>query len=358
MRAMLLSAGLGVRMLPLTRTLPKPALPVLGRPLLLTNLERLSAAGVGRTVINLHHLPEVVRGVVDDASPEARPTVSFSEEPVILGTAGGLRAAARHLVGDGPFLVHNVDFLADIDIAAVVTRHRRSGVLATMVLTTARAAYSRVEVDGQGRVISVAGRPAPADRAAVAGSYLFTGLQVLEEEVLDRIPASGPSDLVRDLYLDLVAERRVGFHLHEGFWWEFGTPETFLEGCRRMIALPDRRRLRIGATDPVRDIEGARVAVGPAADFHNGVRLEGRVALGMGSRTSEGSCVRESVVLPEVWIGPGCNLSDVLVAPGVEIPAGLEVRNAMICQDDGRPDPLPAEVERIDGLLVRPLRAA
>lgn len=357
MKAMLLCAGLGERLLPLTRSLPKPALPVLGRPLLLTNLERLTRFGVGCNVVNLHHRPEIVRRVVDDASPMARATVRFSEERTILGTAGALRAAAGQLAGEGPFLVHNGDFLSDVDIPAAVAAHRRSGLAATLVLTAPRAGYSRVDVDRDGRVVSIAGRPG-ADPCSVAGSYLFTGLQILDEEILERIPRTGPSDVVRDVHLALLAERRLGSWLHDGFWWEFGTPESFLEGCLRLIASSEAARSAIGTSDPVRYFGEARVAAGPLADFHGGVRLEGRVALGMGSRISEGSLLRETVVLPEVWVGPGSSLSGVLVAPGVEIPAGFEAGDVMICQDDGGPDPLPAGVERTEGLLVRRLRAA
>ncbi len=350
MRAMLLCAGVGERMLPLTRRLPKPALPVLGRPIVLTNLERLARGGFETLVVNLHHLPDVLRRVIDDASPATRPAVRFAEEPTILGTAGALRGAAHLLRGEGTFLVHNGDFLSDVDLAAALEAHRRSGMLATLVLAAARDGYSRVEVDDAGRVLAIAGRPGPAGPAA-AGSYLFTGMQILQDEVIDRIPADTPSDIIRDVHLGLLGEGRLGSYVHRGFWWEFGDPETFLEGCLRLIEMPDGERARVGTTDRVRDLEGARVAVGALADFHTGVQLERRVALGYGTRVSEGSWLADSVVMPEVWIGPGSRLERVLVGPGTEIPAGFEARDALVCQEAADPP------EGTEGLLVRSFRA-
>jgi NDP-sugar pyrophosphorylase family protein len=154
MNAMLLTAGLGVRMLPLSLTLPKPAIPVLGRPMVAQILERLARAGIERAVLNLHHLPEAVRRAVESGPEASRPAVEFSHEEEILGTAGGIGRAAPALRGDGPILIHNGDFLSDIDISAAVESHLRSKMAATLVLTPSRAGYSTVDVDGEGRVLS------------------------------------------------------------------------------------------------------------------------------------------------------------------------------------------------------------
>ena len=359
MRAMLLCAGLGKRMLPLTRSIPKPALPVLGRPMALESLRRLREHGVDRAVLNLHHLSEPMQSLLGDGGDSGLPRIVYTRETVILGTGGGIRNAAEFLRGAGPFLVVNSDFLADIDIEAAIDAHRQSGCVATLVLAEPREEYSIVEVDGRGRVVSIAGRPDPPS-GEVAGRHLFTGFQILEEEILDRIPRDGASDIVRHVHMDLASEGRLGYYIHSGFWWEFGTLASFLEGSLALLGLPDERRGGIARTDPVHEIGDAVAAVGPGAEFHNAVELRGRVALGTACRIGEGTSIEDTIVMPEAWVGPGCRLRRTVLAPRVEVPAAFEVENAVLCLDPGPSDSgsettLPPNTERRDGMLVRRL---
>lgn len=352
MKAMLLAAGFGERMLPLTNQLPKPAIPVLGRPIAVLVLHRLALEGIASAVVNLHHLPDAMKALLGDGVDLGLGSLAYSFEESILGTAGGLRKAAPYLRGGETILVRNADFLADIDLRQVTATHLAGGCAATLVLAPHRPGYTAVEVDDAGRVLSFGGRPA-ADPSRVAARYMFTGFQLLEEEVLDRIPPEGRSDLVRDVYIDLAREGRIGSHLHSGFWWEFGTPVDYLEGSLRLLALDPRDRARVAETDPVVKIGDATVAVGTGADFHAGVELRGRVALGLASLVAEGSRIEDSVIMPEAWVGPGTTLTRTIVAPGAEIPAGTHFENALVCSDTDPSAPLHAETERSGGLLVR-----
>jgi hypothetical protein len=172
---MMLTAGVGERMLPLTLGVPKPALTVLGRPLVVQILNRLGRAGVDQAVLNLHHHPDVLRDLLErNGGCVDAPAIRFSLEETILGTGGGLRRAAPMLRDDGPIVVINGDFLADIDLPAALAHHRASGLPATLVLTSARPGYSEIEIDAAGRVLSLAGQPA-TDADRVAGRRLFTG---------------------------------------------------------------------------------------------------------------------------------------------------------------------------------------
>jgi NDP-sugar pyrophosphorylase family protein len=321
-------------MYPLTRDLPKAAVPVLGRPLAVQNLQRIAAAGVGQAVVNLHHHPDTLRALLGNGTDGGLPSLQFTLERTLLGTAGGLRNAASLLRGEGPILVHNSDFLADIDLRAVVRAHRESGHPATLVLAPPRPGYSLVEVDARGRVLSLAGEPR-AEKGRVAGGYLFTGCHVIDEEVLDRIPPDGPSDIVRHVYRDLAGEGRLGSVVHEGFWWEFGTPVLYLEGSLKLIDLPL-----------------AMAAVGPGVNVDPQARLSGRLALGLASRVGRGCRVEDSIVMPESWVGPGCRLRRTIVAQGLELPAGFEAEHAMVCRDLDPTASLPGSARRVDGLLV------
>ena len=354
MNAMLLSAGRGARMLPLTQSLPKAALPILGRPLAVQILHRLRRHGIERAVLNLHHLPKVLQDLLGDGSEIGLPRVEFSVEPEILGTGGGIRQAEQFLRGSGPFIVWNSDSLADVALDEALETHRRSGCLATLVLARARETYSAVDVDREGRVLSITGEPA-VDPARIAGRYLYAGVQILEEQVLDRIPSDGASNIVRDVHVGLASEGRLAAYIHNGFWWEFGSPRLLLEGSMQLLDLPARRRQQVAVTDPVRDLGTAVAAVGTGAEFHNAVELKGKVALGFACRLGEGSHVEDSLVMPESWIGPGCRLNRTIVAPGVELPSGSQFDDALVCTEIDPHRPLPPETERRNGLLIRRL---
>jgi NDP-sugar pyrophosphorylase family protein len=358
MKAMLLTAGLGERMFPLTLAQPKPAIPVLGRPIVVQLLHWLRQRGVDEAVLNLHYFPQAIRAIVGEGDCPGLPAVRYScEREAILGTAGGLRHAAELLRGDGPIVVCNSDFLSDIDLQAALETHRSSGCLATLVLAPPRPGYSVVRCDAAGRVISIGGTP-DVEPSRVAGEHLFTGCHIIEEELLERIPAGRPSDIVRDVYRRLSADGRLGSVVHDGFWWEFGSPELYLDGCLRLLDCAPEERARISNEhDAIRALGGATVAVGPGAEIQDGVRFRGRAALGYSSFVSEGVSIEDSVVMPEAWIGPDCVLRRSIVAQGVELPAGTRCEDRVVCADLDPELTLPPGTRREAGMLYHALAA-
>ncbi len=351
MKAMVLAAGEGRRLQPLTLERPKPTIPVLGRPLLLQILHRLYLAGIDSSVVNLHHGPDAIRELCGAKDNPGLPRIEFSHECEILGTGGGLRHAADFLGGNGPILVHNSDFLADIDFERAFAVHRSSELVATLVLAPARPGYSLVEVDSLGRVLSLAGLP-ETDPTEVAGGHLFTGCHIINESVLERIPANGPSDM-RDVFRVLASERQLGSFLHDGFWWEFGSPELYLEGSLKLLGCTAEKRRDISRElDPVRRIDDAVVAMGPGARLHPTTTLKGRVAVGLAGLVSERVTLEDSVVMPEAWVGPDSRLRRCVVGPGVELPANFHAERELICNDfDPQMEPSPG-TRRRDGLLI------
>ena len=352
MKAMLLTAGVGRRMFPLALSQPKPAIPVLGRPLVVQILHWLGLKGVDEAVLNLHHLPDGIKRILGDGRNPGLPAVLYSHEEVLLGTAGGIRQAGSSLRGEGPIVVCNSDFLSDIDLGAVLETHRSSGCLATLVLAPWRPPYSVVLRDVENRVVSLGGEP-PADLERTAGEWLFTGCHVIEEDLIDRIPLEGPRCMVQDVYRPLLAEGRLGSYLHEGFWWEFGSPELYLEGCLRLLQQPGEKLKSISSDhDPIRRVNGAVVAIGPGAEFDATAEITGHAALGFSSYVSEKARIADSVIMPEAWVGPRCRLEHSVIGLGTELPAGFECRDKLVCVD---PDPtleLPPSTRREAGMLL------
>jgi NDP-sugar pyrophosphorylase family protein len=252
-------------------------------------------------------------------------------------------------------LLRNADFLCDVPVADALADHRRAGVPATLVVAPHRPGYTALELDAQGRVLSIGGNP-PADPGRVATTAMFLGLHFIEDDVFDLIPAGRPSDIVRDVYRGLAARGELGSWMHRGLFWEFGTPRDYLEGSLLLLGLRPDDRKRLGAMDPVRPLGDATVALGPGVDLHaGGIALAGRVALGFATRVGEGATIEDSVIMPEAWVGPGSRLRRTIVGMATEIPAGFEASDALLCAD---PDPersVPPDVSRVGGLLVRPL---
>jgi len=350
----MLAAGYGERMFPLTESLPKPAIPVLGRPIAIQTLRWIGGFQPEIVVINLHHLAEVVIDLLGDGTDYGLPPLRYSQEDKILGTAGGVRNARELLAGDGPIVICNADFLSDIDIAAALEAHRASGLPATLVLAEHRPGYSSVEVDPANRVLSLAGRP-EVDRSRVAAKYLFTGCHIIEEELLDALPDNDPSDWVRHIYWDLAAEGRLGAYIHEGFWREFGSPLQYLEGSLSLLDHSARSRRRITDHDPVRRLGGAVGALGPAVKYHSGARFRGYVALGFATHVSADSQIEDSVVMPESWIGPACRLRQCIVGPGVELPADFEATRSLICSRPEESNDRAPSMRLIGDLAVIPM---
>jgi mannose-1-phosphate guanylyltransferase/phosphomannomutase len=348
---MLLAAGIGERMLPITGAVPKPLIPVLGRPLAPQILSRLAAEGIDEAVINLHHLPQTLSEALGDGSTLGLRAIRYSMETErLLGTGGGLAHAAAHLRGAGTIVVRNSDFLSDISLAKAVASHVVSGCPATIVLSPHRAGYTSVALDDRSRV---------AEFGGASGRYLFTGYHLIEESVLDMITEDRPSDIVRDVHFGLAEQGRLNAYVHDGFWWEFGDPRGYLEGSMRLVALPAERRMQLGDFDAVRPTGRALAAIGAGAEVGGrGISLTGTLAIGMGVSVGEGAMLEDTVVMPEAWIGPGSSLRRCIVGPGTEIPAGFNASDSLIATDVDPHAKLAAGTGRIGGVLVRRFTAA
>lgn len=322
---MLLAAGLGTRMRPLTELRAKPALPVLDRPLLHWTLTALAAAGVREVAINTHHLPATVRKAVGSGRRWGM-RVTWSHERTILGTGGGPRRL-RAFFGDEPCLLVNGDVFFRFDLRPLLARRRRTGapVVLGLIPNPDESRYSAVSTDGHGRVRAIAGRPRPGS----GRPWLFTGIHLIEPALLDRLPP-GPSDSVRDLYIPLLAEgvRVEGVPLR-GAWYDLGAPPLYLASQLAMIRkrVPGRTR---------------GCLLGPGSAVGRDARVS-RSVVGRASVIEEGAVVEDTVVWEGSRIGRGCVVRGSIVA-GASLPAGSRVENAIV---------MPGRRARVEPLEAR-----
>jgi NDP-sugar pyrophosphorylase family protein len=220
-QALMLTAGLGTRLHPLTLVRTKAAVPVAGVPLARRIASSLVAAGVRDLIVNLHHLPETLTRVLGDGSDlGARIRYSW-EQPVVLGSAGGPRQALPLLDADR-FLIVNGDVLTDVNFEALAEAHDASGALVTLALVPncEPLRYGGVQLDAQGRVTRFVARGASA-----TGSFHFVGPQIVQVEAFRSVPAGSAMKSIGGLYDELMARRHgcIRGYVSNASYWDVGT---------------------------------------------------------------------------------------------------------------------------------------
>ncbi len=237
MKALILAAGLGTRLLPYTRHTPKPLFTINQRPVLALTIARLQRAGCRAVIVNTHHLHERIEAFLSENTWSLPVTVRY--EPEILGTGGAVRNTAD-LWADGPLLVINADVVSDIDLAQVYRYHRQAGCSVTMVMHD-WPEFNTVTVDADDRVVEfAAGKPQAGLRRMA-----FTGIHVLDRRVLDHLPPKGPAHII-DAYTAMLkaGEPIAAMVLDHPYWRDIGTPQSyFLAAAEQMAPLAFEKAL-------------------------------------------------------------------------------------------------------------------
>jgi len=292
--ALVLTAGLGTRLRPLTDVRAKPAIPVAGQPLARRIIAYLSSHGVADIVLNLHYLPDTVTAVIGDGSDlGARVRYSW-EQPAILGSAGGPRLALP-IVGADEFFLVNGDTLTDVDLEALARAHGASGARVTIAVTpnVDPDRYGGVRLDSNGAVSGFARRGPGA-----AGSYHFIGVQLVSAGVFRPIPVGEAASSIGGLYDRLATEEPGsirGFVTHARFW-DIGTVADYWLTSR---------------------------------DFAQAEQA-GDVVAGARSRIDPSARIVASILWDDVKIGAGVRLERCIVTDGVELNEAQAYQDSII----------------------------
>jgi len=301
MRAMVLAAGLGTRLRPLTYEITKPMVPVLDRPVMEHIVDLLARHGFNEVIANLHYFPDSIREYFGER-------ISYRFEEELLGTAGGVRACAEFF-GDEPFVVISGDALTDIDLTAFAARHREAGGVATLAVKEVpdTREYGVVLHDSDGRITGFQEKPTPAEALSNLGNC---GIYMFDPKIFDYFPPEPFVDWANDVF-PVLLENDVPFHIHEvrEYWNDVGSLAELRQGT--FDALRGELHLEIEGelhSPGVTVAEGTTLSAdseieGPAWIGHDvtigaGVRLMGPVVIGDGVRIGDGAQLRSSIVFP------------------------------------------------------------
>jgi mannose-1-phosphate guanylyltransferase len=327
MRVMVMAAGKGTRLRPVTDLLPKPMAPVANRPVLYHILRLLKRHGFSEVVLNLHHMPEVITDYLGDGSAVGL-DVRYSYEPELLGTAGGVKKNEDFL-GVDTFLVMSGDALTDIDLTQLVAAHHRNGSIATLAVKEVDdpSLYGVVVTDDDDRVIGFQEKPS---REEARSRLCNCGIYVFEPEILSLIPAGEFDDFGSRLFPDLLRQH-VAFHAHtcDGYWSDVGNLSEFSRG--NADALTGKVKV---------DLLGKEVRPGVWVDedvsISPSVRIEPPVLIGRGCSLGEGVVIEGPAVLGEhTVVGAEAHIVRAVVLPQSQVPAGSVIVEGIVGQKPG-----------------------
>ena len=316
MKAMILAAGEGTRLRPLTLTTPKPMIPIVGKPLLAWTLEWLAAQGVTDAAVNLFHRPQSIPDFFGETYAGIR--LRYCYEDTLRGTAGGVKGAAEFFA-DAPFFVIYGDNLLQADLRRLMDFHHSHGGAATIALFEHPnpAAAGIVGLDPDGRITRFVEKPAPDQifsRQANAGVY------VLDPSVLEAIPPGKPSDFGRDTFPALLAggAKLYGTPLG-GYIQDTGTPDSYRQACWDALAG------RIGT-----HYADTRLWLGPGAQVHPEAVLNGRSMIGANAVVGAKATLTDCIVWDGAEVGADAQLSQAILGSRAHVGAGSVVPHGLL----------------------------
>ena len=319
MKAILLAGGSGTRLRPLTLSTPKPIVPLFDRPFLYHQVDLLRRVpGVDEVILSLNYQPDKIEAAVGDGTDAGLP-VRYLVEPEPRGTGGAVKFAESHL--EGTTFVFNGDILADLDLNAMLQRHRATNARATLFLKPVEdpTRYGLVETDPDGLISRFVEKPDPSE---VTCRTINAGVYLLEPDTFDLIPPGERRSIERGYFPALIDRgETVAAYIEEGYWRDIGTPEAYLaahrdilDGLCRSACLPRGASERLEPTvadtatvDPGANLNGP-CYVGPGATIRAGSEVGPHAVIGQGVLVKPEAEVRGSIAWPGTTIGIGAML--------------------------------------------------
>ena len=347
MKAMVLAAGKGTRLFPLTGVMPKPMAPIADEPIIQHILELLARTGVEEVHVNVHYLADAILDHYGFQTEIGGTSVHFHREERLMGTAGGLKGVAGSAAFDDTFVVIMGDALTDVDVREVVDFHKEKKAAATIALTPVEdtTEYGVAMLDGEKSIVGFQEKPGPEEAIS---NLANTGIYVLQPEALSYVPEGAFFDFAKDPFPRLLeaGERVAGYDVRDSYWSDIGTLSAYKEAQRDVLAgrvevevdgkwwgkdlwVGEKARIHPSAYE---HIEGLTF-VGAGAEVGPGASLLGSVTIGRRCRVGGGAMVSRSVLLPGAIVGSGAYLEDCIIGPGYEVEPGERFVGAALMRE-------------------------
>jgi len=340
MRAMILAGGMSTRLYPLTKSVPKPLVPIAGEPNTAHTLRYLRSHGITEVAINVHYLAEQIEDRLGDGSAYGV-ELTYLREPKLMGSAGALSQMRGFFDGDEPFVVIGCDGVTDIDLSRVLAFHRERRALASIALVHCDdvTQYGVVILDERGKIVRFQEKPALGDELS---HLVNTGIYVFEPEIFSYIPSGEFCDFGKNVFPSLHAAGAnfYGIEASGAYWADIGT-------------LPEYRRATVDVLTGKASVVDAVHARGVAESAYvaPSARLVGDIHVGHGARIGANATVIGPTVIGDdvvvgddvriersiVWdrsrLGARSRIVDSIIGTDYEVEIGLELRDAVVANE-------------------------
>ncbi len=319
MKAMILAAGFGTRLQPLTHTVPKPMVPILNRPILEHTIHLLRTHGIHDITVNLHHLPKIIKDHFGDGK-DFGVQLHWSHEPEILGTAGGIKKAQEWLNGEA-FLVINSDVVTDCDLSEVIAFHKAKGSALTLVVRKGDSPEQcdPIKVDANDRIVHMVGTSAK-NKPDVTTRILFTGIQVMEPEIFDRIPENKFCGTTTDVFPGMLADELPMFaYWHHGYWKDIGTIQSYLDVHRDLLDGRMDGGLPLRESNLPQGHRTPPVVLGKNCKIADTAKIGPYVVLGDHCTIGENAVIENSICWEGVALGKNSHVRQSVLGNGVAV---------------------------------------
>lgn len=306
MKAMIMAAGVGSRLMPLTETIPKPMIPMANRPLMENIIDLLKKHKFNQIIANLHYHADCISQYFGDGS-SFEVKLLYSREQELLGTAGGVKKCAWFL--NDTFIIVSGDALTDADLGRLMDEHKKKGALATIALKQVEEVenFGIVITDSDGRITSFQEKPR-AEQAL--SNYANTGIYIFEPEIFDYIPANQFYDFGKQVFPDLVKIRAPFYGVDiDSYWCDVGNVDTYRQShydiLQGLVDAPYRGKRAVSSRNIVLLGDGCRI--GEEVEFN------GNVVIGPRTEIHSGAVISDSVVWNDTVIKSGSILDSCVV---------------------------------------------
>lgn len=344
MRAMVLAAGKGTRLFPLTGQVPKPMAPVVDTPIIRHIFDLLARHGVTEAYANVHYLADALLETYGEESRINGMKVHLVREKDLTGTAGGVKYLAESIPANGldeAFVVVSGDALTDVNLKDLVAFHKKRRALATIALHRVydTSEFGVVQIDEEGNILGFQEKPDPKEAISTLAN---AGIYVFEPRALEYIPENAFFDFAQDVFPRFLeeGERFVGYQ-GNFYWSDIGTLEAYrqaqydvLSGKVR-VRVPGEKRgesLWVGKNaqiHPSAELQGY-VVVGRDAVIGRDVTLSGDVTVGTDCWIRPNATIKRSILLPGASVGDSAYLEDCIVGHGYDIRPGETIRGGAL----------------------------